>query len=134
MTPDKARRLRISHECRGVSPRRSYPPADIALFGATGLAGLPVREVAPLLRASAGANGEFDLTRFGQAGLKAVSPILSFKILSNMPFCFVSINENIQGPNGIYTPWEGEGARRSKQGFVPCRLVTHAVLWWEDAT
>ena len=24
MKPDKARRLRISHECRGVSPRRSY--------------------------------------------------------------------------------------------------------------
>jgi len=24
MKPDRARRLRISHECRGVSPRRRY--------------------------------------------------------------------------------------------------------------
>ena len=108
---------RLALEDAGVTSGTTYPPEDIALFGATGLAGLPVREVAPLLRASAGANGEFDLTRFGQAGLKAVSPILSFKILSNMPFCFVSINENIQGPNGIYTPWEGEGAQAIEAGI-----------------
>lgn len=108
---------RLALEDAGVRSGTTYPPADIALFGATGLAGLPVREIAPLLRASAGANGEFDLTRFGQAGLKAVSPILSFKILSNMPFCFLSINENIQGPNGIYTPWEGEGAQAVEAGI-----------------
>ena len=108
---------RLALEDAGVKPGTTYPPEDIALFGATGLAGLPVREVEPLLRASAGAEGEFDLTRFGQAGLRAVSPILSFKILSNMPFCFVSINENIQGSNGIYTPWEGEGAQAVEAGI-----------------
>jgi len=57
------------------------------------------------------------LQLFGKVGLKAVRPILSFKILSNMPFCFVSINENIQGPNGIYTPWEGNGAQAIEAGI-----------------
>jgi 3-oxoacyl-[acyl-carrier-protein] synthase II len=95
----------------GVKPGGTYAPEEIALFGATGLAGLPLAEVIPLVKASAGPGGQFDPGRFGQAGLRAVSPILSFKILSNMPLCFVSICENIQGPNGIYTPWEGQGAQ-----------------------
>jgi len=95
----------------GVRPGEVYAPEKIALFGATGLAGLPLVEVIPLVKASTGPDGQFDPGRFGQAGLRAVSPILSFKILSNMPLCFVSICENIQGPNGIYTPWEGQGAQ-----------------------
>jgi 3-oxoacyl-(acyl-carrier-protein) synthase len=95
----------------GVKPGAAYAPEEIALFGATGLAGLPLAEVIPLVRASMGPDGRFDTGRFGQAGLRAVRPILSFKILSNMPLCFVSICENIQGPNGVYTPWEGQGAQ-----------------------
>lgn len=95
----------------GVKPGGTYAPEEIGLFGATGLAGLPLAEVIPLVKASTGPDGQFDPDRFGQAGLRAVSPILSFKILSNMPLCFVSICENIQGPNSIYTPWEGQGAQ-----------------------
>jgi 3-oxoacyl-[acyl-carrier-protein] synthase II len=114
----------------GVKPGGAYPPEAIALFGATGLAGLPLREVMPLIRASAGMDGEFDAGRFGRAGLRAVSPLLSFKILSNMPLCFVSICENIQGPNSIYTPWEGQGAqaveaaiRSLESGVAQCALA-----------
>ena len=114
----------------GVNVGGSHQPEEVALFGATGLAGLPLREVEPLLSASMGTNGRFELKRFGTAGLKAVNPILSFKILSNMPVCFVSICENLQGPNGIYTPWEGQGAqaleaglRAVRSGDAPCALV-----------
>jgi 3-oxoacyl-(acyl-carrier-protein) synthase len=121
---------RLALNDAGVNSGTTYAPEEIALFGATGLAGLPLREVIPLVRVSAGLNGAFDLSRFGQAGLKTVSPILSFKILSNMPLCFVSINENIQGPNAIYTPWEGEGAqaieagvRALQAGDARCALV-----------
>ncbi|MCX6879891.1 MAG: beta-ketoacyl synthase N-terminal-like domain-containing protein [Verrucomicrobia bacterium] len=95
-----------------------HAPEDIGLFGATGMAGLPVREIGPLLKASTDAAGRFDLAKFGDAGLRAVSPVLSFKILSNMPVCFVSICENIQGPNAVYTPWEGHGARAIEAGML----------------
>lgn len=94
-----------------------YRPDEIALYGATGLAGLPLKEVMPLMAASAGVAGEFDLGRFARAGLRAVSPLLSFKILSNMPVCFVSICENIQGPNAVFTPWEGQGAQAIEAGI-----------------
>jgi 3-oxoacyl-(acyl-carrier-protein) synthase len=122
-------------------PHRFQPEA-IALFGATGLAGLPLSEVTPLLRASVNDHGEFDPARFGQLGLKAVHPLLSFKILSNMPLCFVSVCENIRGPNAIYTPWEGQGAhaleaglRSLASGKVSCALAgacdvkTHALAF-----
>ncbi len=112
---------RLALEDAGVKSGATYAPEEIALFGATGLAGLPLKDVTPLIRVSAGLNGAFDLARFGRAGLKAVSPILSFKILSNMPLCFVSINENIQGPNAIYAPWEGEGAQAVEAGVRALR-------------
>ena len=101
----------LALEDAGLGRERTYLPEEIGLFGATGLAGLPLAEVAPLIKASTGAGGRFDPGRFGRDGLKAVRPILSFKVLSNMPLCFVSICENIQGPNAIYTPWEGQGAQ-----------------------
>lgn len=102
----------------GLRPDSCHAPEEIGLFGATGLAGLPVREILPLLRASTDANGSFDLEKFGESGLRAVSPILSFKILGNMPVCFASICENIQGPNAVYTPWEGHGARAIEAGIL----------------
>jgi len=55
-------------------------------------------------------DGSLDLVRFGGVTLKRVRPVLSFKILANMPICFVSIFENIRGENAVYTPREGQGA------------------------
>jgi 3-oxoacyl-[acyl-carrier-protein] synthase II len=94
-----------------------YPAEDIGLFGATGMAGLPLREVLPLIRASTSADGRLEPGRFGQQGLRSVSPLLSFKVLANMPVCFISICEGIQGPNAIYTPWEGQGALAIEAGL-----------------
>ena len=56
--------------------------------------------------------------------------MLSFKILANMPLCFVSIFENLRGPNAVYTPWEGQGAQAIaagidaiRDGLSPCVVV-----------
>ncbi|MBI5384032.1 MAG: hypothetical protein HZA90_05025 [Verrucomicrobia bacterium] len=108
---------RLALRDAGLQVGQDYASEDIGLFGATGLVGLPLGEVLPLIKASVGADGGFDPRSFGEAGLRAVSPILSFKILSNMPVCFVSICENIQGPNAIYTPWEGQGAQAIEAGL-----------------
>jgi len=109
---------RLALRDAGLGSGGVYAPGDIGIFGATGMAGLPVREILPLLKASSDAAGRFDLEKFGEAGLRAVRPHLSFKILSNMPLCFVSIHENIQGANGVYTPWEGHGARAIEAGIL----------------
>ncbi len=98
-----------------------YAPEDVGLFGSTGLAGMPIEEISSLVRNSAGCDGSLDLGRFGREALKRVRPVLSFKILANMPICFISIFEGIRGPNAVYTPWEGQGARAIAAGIMAIR-------------
>jgi 3-oxoacyl-(acyl-carrier-protein) synthase len=114
----------------GIVPGALYAAEEIALYGATGLSGMPPAEIAPLIEHAAAADGSLDLRRFGQAALRRIRPVLSFKILANMPICFVSIFENLRGPNAVYTPWEGHGAqaiaagvRAVASGEVPCAVV-----------
>ena len=98
-----------------------YRPEEVGLFGATGLAGVPLGEVSRLVESAADESGRLDLRKLGETGLKQVRPVLSFKILSNMPLCFVSIFEGIQGPNAIYNPWEGQGAQAIAAGIDAIR-------------
>jgi 3-oxoacyl-[acyl-carrier-protein] synthase II len=114
----------------GLTVGTHYAGEEIGLFGATGLAAMHIDEVAALIRHSAAPDGGFDPRRFGSQALRRIRPILSFKILSNMPICFVSIFEGIGGPNVIYNPWEGQGAQAIARGIaairrgeVPCALV-----------
>ena len=114
----------------GIAVEETYPADEIALYGSTGMAGLGLEELTGLIRHAAGKGGGLDLIRFGRDALKRTRPVLSFKILANMPICFVSIFENIRGPNAIYTPWEGQGAyaiaagvRAIRRGDAKCALV-----------
>ena len=97
------------------------PGDKVGLFGSTGVAGIPVEDVTRLVKHSADCDGNLDLGRFGREALKRVRPVLSFKILANMPICFVSIFEGIRGPNAVYTPWEGQGARAIAAGIMAIR-------------
>jgi len=121
---------RLAMADAGVRSGETYAPEEIALYGATGMTGMPVEEVAALVRHSADGDGNLDLRKFGQVALKRVRPVLSFKMLASMPICFVSIFEGIRGENGIYTPWEGQGAaaivagvQAIQEGLSPCALV-----------
>lgn len=102
---------RLAMADSGIAVGDTYPGEDIALFGATGLTGLPVDEIRRLVQSSAAADGSLDLRRLGQVALRHVRPVLSFKILANIPLCFVSIFEGIRGENTVYTPWEYQGAQ-----------------------
>ena len=113
-----------------VRADETYPAENIALYGSTGVTGLSVEEITRIIKYAVDDNGSLSLERFGKMALKRVRPVLSFRILANMPICFVSIFENIKGPNAVYTPWEGQGAqaiaagiRAIIRGDVPCALV-----------
>ncbi len=114
----------------GVRPDETYPAEQIALYGSTGVSSMPASEIGRIARDAAGSDGGLDPERFGRVALKKARPVLSFRILANMPVCFVSILQNIRGPNAVYTPWEGQGAqaiaagvRAIQRGDVPCSLV-----------
>lgn len=121
---------RLAMQDAGVTVGETYAGEQIALYGSTGLTGLPVEEMRRLVQFSAAADGSLDLQKLGQVALKRVRPVLSFKILANIPICFVSIFEGIRGENGVYTPWEGHGAqaiiagvRAVRHGRAECALV-----------
>lgn len=121
---------RLAMEDAAIRSGEIYPSEDIALFGSTGMACMSVEEISRVIRYAANDDGSLSLERFGSIALRRIRPILSFRILANMPICFVSIFENIKGPNAVYTPWEGQGAqaisagyRAIRRGDVPCALV-----------
>jgi len=95
-------------EQAGLSER--FSPDRVGLFAATGLAGASVQDVLPMIEASIDDTGAFSCRLLGERGLATTNPLLSFRILPNMPPCIVSIIEGIRGPNYIFTPWEGQGA------------------------
>jgi len=121
---------RLAMDDADVKADETYPSENIALYGSTGVAGMSVEEITRIIRYAACEDGTLNLKLFGQVALRRVRPVLSFRILANMPICFVSIFQNIKGPNAIYTPWEGHGAqaiaagiRAIKRGEIPCAIV-----------
>ena len=120
----------LAMEDAKVSSDTTYPAEDIALYGSTGVAGMSVEEITRIIRYAACEDGTLNLESFGKIALRRVRPVLSFRILANMPICFVSIFQNIKGPNAVYTPWEGHGAQAIatgiqaiKRGLVQCAIV-----------
>jgi 3-oxoacyl-(acyl-carrier-protein) synthase len=97
-----------------------YSSERIGIFAGTGLAAASVADVLPMIEESFDDSGRFSAVRFGSTGIKATNPLLSFRILANMPPCLVSIIEKVKGPNSIFTPWEGQTAAAIREA---CRAV-----------
>jgi len=121
--------------------RERFAPERIGLFAGTGLAGARVREAIPMVEASIDDEGTFSYGLLGERGLAATNPLLSFKILANMPPCLVSLLEGIKGANLIFGPWEGqtgaalvEAWRAVAEGEVDCAVAGAADFASHPAT
>jgi 3-oxoacyl-(acyl-carrier-protein) synthase len=82
---------------RQANAARRFAPDRIGLYAGTGLAAAKVADIQATLERSLDETGRFSCRRFGEDGLAATNPLLSFKILANMPACLVSIMEGIRG-------------------------------------
>jgi 3-oxoacyl-[acyl-carrier-protein] synthase II len=107
-----------------------FSPERIGLYAGTGLAAANIDEVRTMVETSIDEGGQFSCRLLGERGLSATNPLLSFKILANMPPCLISIIECIKGPNLIFTPWEGqtgaallEAWKAVATGEVDCALA-----------
>ncbi len=110
--------------------RGRFPGERVGLYAGTGLAAASIHDVEPMVQASLDADGKFSYGLLGGRGLAATDPLLSFKILANMPPCLVSVLEGVKGPNLIFTPWEGqtgaallEAWKAVAAGEVDCALA-----------
>ncbi len=89
----------------------------VGVFAATGLAATGWEAIAPMVERSLDREGRIDCARLGSDGLAACNPLLSFRLLPNMPACLVAIHLGLRGPNAIFTPWEGQGAAALATGW-----------------
>jgi 3-oxoacyl-(acyl-carrier-protein) synthase len=112
---------------RGIAPER------VGLYAGVGLTAMEMDGSIEFLKKSTDENGAFCQSAFTRAGLRAIHPLWSFHSLANMPACIVSVLENLQGDNGIYTPWEDqtafaliEAAHALGRGDIDCAVVTAA--------
>lgn len=96
-------------------------PDRIGLYAATGLAAASVDDIQGMIEASIDEQGYFSDRLLGRNGLAATNPLVSFKILANMPPCLTSIIEGIKGPNLIFTPWEGQAAAALTEAWQAVR-------------
>lgn len=101
----------------GLCPGQDMPADRVALYAATGATALEFSHIARMVDASAGEDGRFDPRRFATEGLSRINPLLSFRILPNMPPCFLAIVHGIQGDNLVFNPWEGCGGQAVAEGF-----------------
>ena len=115
-------------EDAAVSKR--FAPERMGLYAGVGLAAANPDEIMDMVDKSVDANGELSCGLLGERGFAATNPLLSFKILPNMPPCLISIVEGIKGPNLIFTPWEGQTGAAIQEGWlavasgaVDCALV-----------
>lgn len=116
--------------CLQARIKERFSPERIGLFAGTGLAAAEIEEILPMIERSLDDKGNLSFAKLGKEGLPSTNPLLSFKILPNMPACLISIQENIKGHNMIQTPFEGntafalqEAYNCVRQGVVDCALA-----------
>lgn len=121
-------------EAISESGNGNFAPERTGLFASTGMAAAYVDESMEMFSSSLDANGNFSIRMFGEKGLKAINPLLSFKVLANMPACMVSILEDIKGPSYIFTPWEDQTGAAVIEAVASLRkgLVDRAVVVASD--
>ena len=85
-----------------VTPGEDYvPERSGVVYGCDHIVTLP-EEFAEAVKACA-ANGEFDFTDWGSAGLSEVTPLWLLKYLPNMPASHIAIYNDLRGPNNSLT-------------------------------
>jgi 3-oxoacyl-(acyl-carrier-protein) synthase len=72
--------------------------SNAALAMCVGFLSFDRKDTDPVVALSAGANGEFSMTRFAAEGMRKTHPLLTFRCLPNMPAFHVSVNFDIRGP------------------------------------
>jgi len=100
--------IAASEAMNDAEARGRISSEEIGLYATTGAASADYNEIAPVVQRSIDDDGRFSCVRFGAQGLPDVNPLLSFRLLGNMPACLIAILEGIRGPSLVLTPWEDQ--------------------------
>lgn len=98
-------------------------PAEIPFYYATGFIEFEDYGLSFIAEDSADENGQFSEELFIAKGLTRVPPINQFKVLQNMPLCFVSIEHQLTGDNAVVY-----GSATSLLQHVLCSPLENPIL------
>lgn len=76
-------------------------PSGIPVYYATGIAEYEEYGLPGIARTSTDSTGRFSPELFIRKGFAEVPPITQFKLLCNMPLCFISLNYGLNGDNAV---------------------------------
>ena len=88
-----------SHEQESVT----IPPGRFGCHIGAGLIAAEENELTGALASARGADGKFDISRWGSEGIKNLTPLWMLKYLPNMLACHVTIIHDCQGPSNTIT-------------------------------
>lgn len=83
----------------------------------TGVINNELDEIAVGIQKGFDENGKFQMTKFGQEGVRALFPLWFLKYLPNMPACHVSIAHGLAGPSNTVTTSAAAGAQAIGEAF-----------------
>ncbi len=83
----------------------------------TGVINNDLDEIAIGIQKGFDENGKFQMTKFGQDGVRSLFPLWFLKYLPNMPACHVSIAHGLMGPNNTVTTSAAAGAQAIGEAF-----------------
>jgi 3-oxoacyl-(acyl-carrier-protein) synthase len=81
---------------------------DAGVFLTVGYIPFERQDIDVLTRSSLDEQGRFSMDRFSEIAIKRVNPLLTFRVLPNMPIFHVSLNLGIQGRYFINYPGPGQ--------------------------
>ncbi|MFA6599906.1 MAG: beta-ketoacyl-[acyl-carrier-protein] synthase family protein [Candidatus Omnitrophota bacterium] len=106
---------------------------DLQRFGlslGTGIINNDLDEMGIGIRTAVGEAGTFEMSKFGQEGIRSLFPLWLLKYLPNMPACHISILHGLRGPSNTITTSAsagtqavGEAARVIERGDADVMLA-----------
>jgi hypothetical protein len=87
--------------CLGRLLKEVEIPSGIPVYYATGITEYEDYGLPGIVRNSTDSTGRFSPELFIRKGFAEVPPITQFKLLCNMPLCFISLNYGFTGDNAV---------------------------------
>jgi 3-oxoacyl-[acyl-carrier-protein] synthase II len=78
-----------------------FDPARVGVFAAAGLTVAEWDQIAVPARLSLDETGSFSVPRLLRDGLESCHPLLSFRLLPNMPACLIAMHRDLRGANAV---------------------------------
>lgn len=88
---------------------RAYPPARLGTHVGAALMAPEIPELARAMSVAADEDGNWDMGKWGEAGMGQLTPLWMLKYLPNMLACHVSILHQAKGPSNTITAGEASG-------------------------